>query len=64
MNLFEKAVNTGELSKFALGQGEYFILDREYDGHWINGSWINYILPALQRVNKLSTALRMSLTSQ
>ncbi|SNA80404.1 hypothetical protein [Flavobacterium psychrophilum] len=45
MNLFEKAVNTGELLKFALGQGEYFILDREYDGHWIHGSWINYILP-------------------
>ncbi len=45
MNLFRKAVNTGELLKFALGQGEYFILDREYDEHWIHGSWTNYILP-------------------
>ena len=30
---------------FAFGEGQYFIQDREYDEHWVLGSWTNHILP-------------------
>jgi hypothetical protein len=45
INLFEQAIRQHELAEFGLGKKEYFILDREYDGHWILGSWDRYILP-------------------
>lgn len=45
MNLFEKAIEKGELLNFALGKNEYFIVDREYGEHSVLSSWINHILP-------------------
>ncbi len=45
INLFEQAINKDELLDFALGKGHYFIVDREYGGHSVLLSWINYILP-------------------
>jgi hypothetical protein len=45
MNLFKKAIDNNELKQFAIGENDYFILDRENDEHWILGSWLNYILP-------------------
>ena len=47
-NLFEQAIEKNELVEFALGEGEYFILDREYGGHWVLGSWQMYILPMMK----------------
>ena len=45
MNLFEKAIEKGELLSFSLGKKNYFIVDREYDEHSILSSWTNHILP-------------------
>lgn len=45
INLFEQAIQKNELFNFASGQNGYFISDREYGGHLVLGSWINYILP-------------------
>jgi hypothetical protein len=45
MNLFEKAINNNELNMFALGEADYFILDRENDEHWVLGSWLKHIIP-------------------
>ncbi len=45
MNKFEKAIKQNVLLEFALGNGEYYLRDRDYDEHWVLGSWINYILP-------------------
>lgn len=45
MNKFEKAIKQNALLEFALGNGEYYLRDREHDEHWVLGSWINYILP-------------------
>lgn len=45
MNLFERAIEKGELKSFAKGENNYFIRDREYDEHSALLSWINFILP-------------------
>lgn len=45
MNRFEEAIRQNELLDFALGALEYYLRDRDYDEHWVLGSWINYILP-------------------
>lgn len=50
-NLFEQALLRNELVKFIQGEGEYFILDREYGGHWCLMSYRNYIEPYLS-INK------------
>ena len=52
MNLFEQAIERDELLQFALGQKEYFMLDREYDENWVHGSWVNYILPYINSNNE------------
>ena len=44
-NLFEHAIKTNELLDFALGKGQYFVQDREYDEHSVINSWITFILP-------------------
>lgn len=39
-NLFEQAIARKEVLKFALGEGEYLVPDREGSGdHWVLGSW-------------------------
>jgi hypothetical protein len=45
MNLFEIAINKGELLSFALGKEDYFIPDRDYGDHSILFSWTSFILP-------------------
>jgi len=45
MNLFEKAIINGDLLNFAIGKGEYYIMDREYGEHSIFSSWSTQILP-------------------
>lgn len=44
-NLFSRAIARDELLEFATGQGEYFIVDREWGDHWVLGAWRNHILP-------------------
>lgn len=43
--LFETAIKENKLLEFARGKGKYFLQDREYEEHWVLGSWINYIEP-------------------
>lgn len=43
-NMFEIAIKEGQLLEFAMGDGNYFIPDREYGGHWVYESWKLYIL--------------------
>ncbi|WP_321322220.1 hypothetical protein [Labilibaculum sp.] len=47
-NYFIEAVDEKELVDFSTGKGKYFISDREFGGHWILGSWLNFILPLLE----------------
>lgn len=49
MNLFEHAIEKHELLKFALGNDEYFVADREYGDHSVLNSWIFYILPLIEK---------------
>jgi hypothetical protein len=51
-NLFEKAISSQELADFALGKGDYYVIDREYGEHWISGSWLQYILPHIDKIDK------------
>ncbi len=44
-NLFKNSIENNEYVSFAFGEGQYFIQDREYDEHWVLGSWVNHILP-------------------
>lgn len=49
-NLFNNALLNKELDKFLLGEGVYFILDREYGNHWHYGSYLNYIAPNIENI--------------
>lgn len=49
--MFAKAIEQNELFEFASGNGEYYLRDREYDEHWVLGSWINHILPYCRNNN-------------
>ena len=48
INLFEKAIEKNELLKFAKGEDEYFVLDREYDEHSVIQFWTLYIIPLME----------------
>jgi len=61
-NKFEKAVKDGALVDFFLGNGEYFIPDRDYGDHSAILSWNNYIIPYLENnVTKIGTIEEMFL---
>ena len=51
-NLFANAIMNNELLNFAQGRGEYFIQDREYNEHWVLGSWLNHIIPFYKKDKK------------
>ena len=48
INLFEQAIKQNEWLAFALGEKEYFVLDREYGEHWVLGAWDKYIFPYIK----------------
>lgn len=50
-NLFDYAMDHSELDLFLLGQGKYFILDKEYGGHWPLESYRRYIETYLNSKN-------------
>jgi hypothetical protein len=47
-NLFAEAVGSKELDKFLLGQGKYFVQDKEFGEHWPYGSFKNHIEPYIK----------------
>ena len=49
-NLFHNALLNKELDQFLLGEGVYFILNREYGNHWHYGSYLNYIAPNIENI--------------
>lgn len=48
-NLFQKAINNNNLFDFALGNGEYYLIDREYGTHWTLGIWLYHIIPCFDK---------------
>lgn len=48
-NLFAEAIVKKELDKFILGQGKYFVQDREFGEHWPYGSFKNQIEPYIRQ---------------
>lgn len=44
-NLFERAVKKDTFYLFLIGEGDFFVLDREHGGHWYYGSYIENIEP-------------------
>jgi len=50
-NKLERALIKNEILPFILGEGEYFIADREYGGHWPLGSYKQNIKPFLEETS-------------
>lgn len=50
-NKFEKALKNNEINDFINGNGEYFVLDREYGGHSCLGSYKLFVEPYLYKNN-------------
>ena len=48
-NLLQKAIINKNLFDFALGNGEYYLTDREYGTHWTLGIWLYHIIPCLEK---------------
>lgn len=48
-NLFQKAIENKNLLDFALGNSEYYLIDRENGTHWILGIWLYHIIPCLEK---------------
>ena len=51
VNLFEQALDKDELFDFAMGEGKYFIRDREYGEHWVLKSWLDHIVPFVHTID-------------
>jgi hypothetical protein len=61
-NLFLLAIDKAELVDFALGNGDYFIADREYGVHWVLGSWLYHILPVINDLKNIRQILNEMLS--
>ena len=48
INKFEVAIRNNELLDFALGLEKYFVLDTEYDEHFVYESYTMYIIPLMR----------------
>lgn len=47
-NLLQKAINNADLFDFALGNGDYYLVDRERGTHWFLGVWLYHVIPCLE----------------
>lgn len=48
INLLQKAINNTDLLDFALGNGDYYLVDRERGTHWFLGIWLYHVIPCLE----------------